>query len=615
MSELVVSNDEKSVLQGLSSKEFRVKKGDLLKIRVTAIDEASVVNSKALVCQIEFFDSDGQPIQQAVDGVSVSAVYGSYVYIESIVEGQSAQWAKEVIGPPGNAYTLRLTLHAWKSSPQLRIEQEIECLDLRRVTAQEVTGSIAPKISHSEEYEILPFWQITYSVELLRKIDMPESDFSVLVSFLDSKGNALETQASANKSVAGGMLAVESTQIGLTLSAVSQPCEYDGYQKGIACIQSIPPSTAVTMRIVIHNYGALHPIWVSQRFRIFESLIESRLTAHSGSDICRCESLPLALAKLSLARIEEKFPDKASVYEDGLQFYSEHGLICELNTYANQILNRFQDVNLLSKARHALAIALDLNPAWKPVVGKSNAHVRTGCVKQKQKKVVHLLQPVDGSAVTSYVPQAIDVIAKQGSAAEYSACVITPLGYPARGNSGNIWEASETESIRYYHLNCISYEDLRTVPLTTQLNFMALLVKQILIEENADIIHAHEGTRGYDLALVGLALSDAMQLPLVYERRLSIVPQPKQLCSGQTLGLARLEQEYRCLREAHAVIISFGVLQECVQECEIDSDKIFLLPELPADRIASDEEIEMHIRETSAVYHRAYQYAWRTYRG
>lgn len=615
MSEVGISSNGQSVSQGLASKTFQIRRDDLLKIRVTAYDNEVDVNSRALVCQIEFFDVAGQFIEnQAIDGVSVSAVYGSYVYIESIAEGQSAQWAKEVIVPPEDAHTLRLTLHPWKSSPQLRVLHEIECLDIRRATIQELISTIEPGVIQRKDYEILPFWRILYSFDMLKKNDMADTDCDVLVSFLDSDECVIDCQTASLKMIVGDIKGTDSIRMAVAIGPKIKACEYGGYQKVTACIQLTAPLNAVIMRVVIQDRNSKHPILVSQQICVFESLLESRLTVNSGALIGHCKSLPLELAQLSFVKLEEKFPNEMSVYEDSLNHSLQNGLIREMTACANQILNRFQNADLLSKARHALASVMELDPLWAPNAGKLTNHSNIDNAEGQTKKVAHLFRPTEAGSISYDASHAIEWMAKQMS--QYSAFVISPLGYPSKGENGDMWEILEDGLLRHYHLNCISYEDLQTVPLTAQLNFMSILVKQILLEETASIIHAHEGVRGYDFALVGMALSKVLNLPLVYERRMSLGKELNHVpTTNNSLEAARLAQEYRCLKEAHAVILSVDALDESIQECEIEPGKIFLLPQLSPQESVSDTEIEMHTKQICEMYCRAYQYAWRSYRG
>ncbi|GEM_PF-2555183 len=595
----------------LASQVFTVKHGDLLKFRVNAVDIDTAVNARALVCQIEFFDSTDRRLELPIDGASVSNMYGSYVYIESLEAEKNAQWTKEVVVVPDGACSMRLTLHPWKSSPQIKVLRDIECQDVRRIATHEVTYNIAPGSEFCEKYEILPFWRILYSFEILRKtkIDQPES--LVHVSFLDGDGNVLDSKTATCKPVIGGIRVVDNLSLPIVPTAFA--CDYAGYEKLGACIQLIAPPSASFMRIEVTNSmsSGLSAL-LAQQICVFESIIVSRLAADSGPRIAKCERLSLELARLSFAKLQEKYPEDSGVYLSALRYYLKAGRISELTIVANHILNRFQGGEALSEARYALSIVKELDQNWLPSVGAVEPGRILTRTTEGVSKVAHLVEP-DVPLGSEYgAIRALEVVAFQNTAFNSGSFFITPLGYPSKGETGSVWEVVEIEAVRHYYLNCISHDQLQVLPLTTQMNFAALLIKQILVAESAGVIHAHDGVRGYDLALLGLALSKALRLPLVYERRLSAgtgLDRSKEL--DTPFRVAKQKQDYRCLKEAHAIIVPVGALQEDLQEYGIDSDKIFLLPALSSENIANNVEMDKHKNDVSEMYCRAYRYAQR----
>lgn len=610
MSEGQINNEQSKPSNSIRANVFKVNRGDLLKIRVNAIDEL-MANERALVCQIAFFDGQGQRIDDEVKGASISPKFGSFIYIGTGQVGESALWARETIHTPNDAVLLHLTLYPWKSSPQLRIEQDIECRDYRKIAPDSLTSTILPGETKRNEHEILPFWRIAYSFELLKKANGQDAVLKVLISFLNAAGDSIEAKQSSVNAIFGAVQ--EYDDVTVLVQAETKTSEYDGFIKMRADIQLLAPPQAVKIRVTTQSGPTDPRVLLTQNFWAFEALIESRLTVEAIANIHQCASLPRNQHKYSYVKLLEKFPDTLSAYTTALSYFCSHNHFREITSAANQILNRFQQGEAQRMAKNALAHAVSHNPGWLPNTGKP---VETSQIKdamQEQIKVAHLLHVNETGNDLGETGQ-ISVLAFQKKMNVANAFIVTPTCNPVIEEQATVWALLKTEQVTRYDMNCLSFDDTEKIPATTLLSFTAIVAKQILMVESANVIHAHDSYQAYNFALIGLALSQALHVPLIYERRRSVWEEPGDRSTVSSSAIdAGLQQELRCMREAHAIILPANTETDRLMGHGIDREKIFFLPDI-MDKSRTNTDLDKTLRTVSDIYLQAYHYAGLCYK-
>lgn len=595
--------EKKEPPDSLKTATFSVREGDLLKLRATAIDIADSVSERALVCAIRFFDLQGGHIEQAYDGTAVSSVYGSYVYVESKKEGEAASWIKQVIVAPAGAHLLEVKLYPWKTSPEITITGEVECLDIRRIPTDEISWNLGASEAKSETYEVLPFWRSLFSFDILRKANAALNDILINIKFVGVDGSLTPVKTAVISPVMGTTHALESDE--LVVTPVAQKCEYEGYERLIALAQITPPSTAVTAIVTVSNQNEIYSVRVAQRIFAFEKLIESRLSADAGTYISRAVKLPADLAQLSFTKLAEKRPDDVSVFDGILEYYVATGNAKKMIATANTILNRFQDGSVCAKARRALALVNECMPSWRPSVAGLNVKPAATEKSGPPLKVGYFLRnvDVDNDWVTAL---GWDAMCAQKTLSGGMPFAILPLGFPHKGERGLPWERHEVGEIACYYLNCLSLEQLEAIPVTSQLNFMTVVAGDVLNREQADLLHVQEGERGYDLALVALALSKSMHLPLVYQKSSPFVLPADGSLSHQTLAQLRATRDYQCMLDADAVIVSADVERASLMAVGIAAEKVFVWPAGGEDVIS---DTELYREKIGALCRCVYAYA------
>lgn len=131
---------------------------------------------------------------------------------------------------------------------------------------------------------------------------------------------------------------------------------------------------------------------------------------------------------------------------------------------------------------------------------------------------------------------------------------------------------------------------------TDRLALEARLFRQVLIARRAGMVQALSGPRGYDLALRGLALARAHDLPFVYERtgfheHLWRATGPAG--AGNTLTRLRLAREWQVMQAADAVIVPSEAMREALLGQGIAPGQVHVVPQgvagLPSAEAAASE--------------------------
>lgn len=607
MADRQLQSEQKKPSNSIKHTEFKVTMEDLLKVRVNAVDEV-MPNERAMVCQLQFFDAENAVIETEVKGAFVSPRFGNYIYVRSRSKEEPVLWEQEIIHVPSGANTLRLTLYPWKSSPQLRICEDVECADYRQIGTERKTSTIDPAGINTGQYEILPFWRGVYSFEALKKATAESANADVLISFANAEGNAVECQSDVLLGIVGTVS--EHNRTTLLIQPCIEESEYAGFYKAKACIQLLAPSNATSMRTILRVGAQDSRTLVSQNVWAFESLIETQLTAGSIELLNRCESLPIDLRNHSFSTLLEKFPGNPAVYASALDFFLKHNHTEKIVTTANQILNRFHDAELLKSAQHALAACCAFDTCWLPSAGKIASSDNQNVHLQRQEKIAHILylEGIDDSTKDTVSP--ISVLSFQKKSGGVSPFAITPDSESPTDGQSTIWRSSKHEQISRYGLNSLSSEEASMVLPTTLLSFSTIIAKQILMNEDATMIHAHGSYREYNFALIALALSRALRVPMVYEVGESTYAEPEDdVIKPGAFEIARLHQDYRCMREAHALILPANAAIAPLSAHGVASEKIFFLPSLSPEKSSSDSKWSQHLGKINDLYLEAYEYA------
>jgi glycosyltransferase involved in cell wall biosynthesis len=205
--------------------------------------------------------------------------------------------------------------------------------------------------------------------------------------------------------------------------------------------------------------------------------------------------------------------------------------------------------------------------------------------------VLHLLKQSLPQVETGYAMRSQYSLLAQRSAGLRPA-VVTSLGFPRRVMSEAaqevtvIPEVELVDGIEHYRLDLglgYGYDERPDINLRDQARLTATIVEQL----RPAIVHAGSGYRGYELALVALALRERFAIPVVYEVRgfLEGTWSPdRRLARAGNDGSAveltsrRAATELRCMRAADVVITIADAMRDEIVDRGVPPERVHVVP-------------------------------------
>lgn len=511
-------------------------------------------------------------------GLSLAVPDGAATDARTIVVGLPLKLARRggfFQCPPGAA-GIRLRLDASGHYALLaRKIVEVDHVPQERLP-ENILDPLGAGQSVSQRHAVSSLWSVRVEFDAFA-VEADNRHLDLGLGLLDSAGKPINPKgilleaSHANAVLKGNVLSV-------TPHAMASGTQ--GMVRFSTVVRILPPRGAATLVTTIAN-PRTQGVMVAACVRAYEVIEEERLVP---------ESIPELLA------MDEDFPGEVCrLAEKYLQWHGEDPWVL---THLLDAYRRFGEMEkmeavarmaiakkgpkldkLHTKARHALAQVCELDPDWLPVAGLGGP-VTNASPDGAGLRVAHLFKttvPVENTGGAIRCLNIVNFQRKLGM----RPMVVTPLGYPDAGGTGSPWEKELIDGVPYFRLNGVGRQVLRSVTCTTQLEYTAMLTARLLGEQGVDIVQASSGYRGYEQALVGLAVSRALQVPFVYEVR----SYHEHTWRGMTHWLLeadhtrrRFEQENRCMREADAVVTICETMKQGLVERGIPADKIFVVP-------------------------------------
>lgn len=180
---------------------------------------------------------------------------------------------------------------------------------------------------------------------------------------------------------------------------------------------------------------------------------------------------------------------------------------------ATRRLRQIDDRPSLARRERSLRGQLEeTEPGWLPLIAGDARPV----APRSPDVVMHLLKSAQPDRQSGYTIRSLETMRAQ-AAVGLEPFAVTPYGYPPARPGGPRPDVEVVGGITHHHLS----PGAPTVDLasTEILSRTAALAAEVARLERPALIHAASGHRGYELALVGLALRSHLRLPLVYEVR------------------------------------------------------------------------------------------------
>jgi glycosyltransferase involved in cell wall biosynthesis len=191
------------------------------------------------------------------------------------------------------------------------------------------------------------------------------------------------------------------------------------------------------------------------------------------------------------------------------------------------------------------------------------------------RRVLHLLKESRPHRQSGYTMRSHYNVTTQRSAG-WDPAVMTALGFP-RWRTGSAGAPIEdVDGIRHHRLDPgPAYPE--DAPPDAWLEDYAWRAADVVRAERPAIIHASSGWRGYDAALVGLALGRHFRLPVVYEVR-GVFDGPVVTEGRERQRRRRAETEVRVMGAADAIVTLAETMRGEFIERGIAAEKVFVIP-------------------------------------
>lgn len=251
------------------------------------------------------------------------------------------------------------------------------------------------------------------------------------------------------------------------------------------------------------------------------------------------------------------------------------GMPSEQHRAARGQYNSKRSTTYLRSARIAAGRLRELDPSFVPRLGSL-----LKITPASDARVLHLIKgsfpyTVRGATIRSHYTLMAQLEVGLDPVA------VTELGYPRSIGIDEFQLVEEVEGIRHHRLDLGYRLNANGTPFDEQLRIWAVLAARVLQAERPRLIHAASGSRGYENAVVGLALRERFRLPLVYEVRSfheATWTHDSELGETSELYELRTARENACMQGADAVVTLSQSMKEELVKRGINASKIVVVP-------------------------------------
>ena len=233
------------------------------------------------------------------------------------------------------------------------------------------------------------------------------------------------------------------------------------------------------------------------------------------------------------------------------------------------------DAQLRHQARVLEGRLRETEPRWLPHISGTAAEV-----SPIENAVLHILKESLPFFERGYTMRSRMTLAAQ-KLAGYDPTVVTSLGFPRNQGFEDFHSLDVVDGIAHHRLDLGSGYDTRSIPYDQILNDQATLTAGIAKKSRPALIQAGSGYRGYETALVGLAVARHLSVPLIYEMRSFLEHTWTNEFERSEQGeyyQRRHDQETRCLLESDFVITIAEAMRHEIMSRGVSGDKVAVVP-------------------------------------
>lgn len=221
---------------------------------------------------------------------------------------------------------------------------------------------------------------------------------------------------------------------------------------------------------------------------------------------------------------------------------------------------------------------LETSSTWTPTVDPAVAATLPTDLTPEPGRVLHVLKISMPHRQSGYSMRTLYTLTGQ-RAAGLDPVAVTALDFPA---TAGVVDAPTEETVSgVRHLRLLREDVPADQPFDAYLDDWATALAPVVADERPEVIHVHSGHRGYESALVALAVGDLLGIPVVYEVRgffESLWTSDVAWSERSETYRRRRETETRCMRRAAAVVTLSESMRQDIVERGVDPDSVHVVP-------------------------------------
>jgi glycosyltransferase involved in cell wall biosynthesis len=237
------------------------------------------------------------------------------------------------------------------------------------------------------------------------------------------------------------------------------------------------------------------------------------------------------------------------------------------------------------QARLLLGRLRETDTSWLPDAGPP----ATGRLMPDERRILHIVKESLPFFERGYTVRSHTTFLAQKEAG-FDPVVVTSLGFPRHQGFDSFAPGQTIDGIAHHRLDLGPEYRLNEIPFDLQLSDCATLTRRIAERARPALIQAGSGYRGYETALVGLAVARRLGVPFIYEVR-SFLEQTwtSDIARSETGEYyeRRRSQEIRCMLEADLVLTIAEQMRDEISARGVPAEKIHVVPNVvDVDRFA-----------------------------
>ncbi|HEY0442845.1 MAG TPA: glycosyltransferase family 4 protein [Candidatus Limnocylindrales bacterium] len=273
--------------------------------------------------------------------------------------------------------------------------------------------------------------------------------------------------------------------------------------------------------------------------------------------------------------ILDRHPDSWKAIALKRDIHARRGDLSDVVTTIRHLRRLQDDPRLAAQERMWLGRLVETDPRWLPRIPGPPHPVEP----RGDHVVMHLLKESVPYLQNGFTMRSRYTLLAQRDAG-LEPFVVTSLGFP-RKEGVKRFETTETVDGIVHHRLDLGPGYPTDQPFDVHLTDYAWLAAKVGRQERPAIIHASSGFRGFETALVGLALREYLRRPLVYEVRSFFETtwsgDHNRAETGEHYE-RRFETENRAMQAADAVVTIGEAMRDDIVARGVPADRIFLMP-------------------------------------